>query len=150
MTPACRMRSTLPSGPKARQSPTPSGSPTGGRVDGFGELNVHDVHQKSTAKGAIPLLFVHGWPGSFLEVTKPSRVRMVGSGAREGLQYEALCYAELFNKLMISLGYTEYVTKGRDWGHILTLTTASLYGPKHVKVSHKHAHMRSRPRSELP
>lgn len=56
-------------------------------VDGFGELSVHYVHQRSTAGGAIPLLFVHGCtfspflplqviikvdagPGSFLEVTK--------------------------------------------------------------------------------
>ena len=60
-------------------------------VRGFGELNVHYVHQTSSVKGAIPLLFVHGCksfpslpsvfpncfrlafavgPGSFLEVTK--------------------------------------------------------------------------------
>lgn len=29
-------------------------------VDGFGELNVHFVHQKSPVAGAIPLLFIHG------------------------------------------------------------------------------------------
>ena len=59
-------------------------------VDGFGELSVQYVHQRSATKGAIPLLFVHGctfvsrfcpafvqvvraWcvgPGSFLEATK--------------------------------------------------------------------------------
>lgn len=38
--------------------------------DGFGTLNIHFVHAKSTRQDAIPLLFVHGWPGSFLEVTK--------------------------------------------------------------------------------
>ncbi|KAH9035729.1 hypothetical protein EDB85DRAFT_839115 [Lactarius pseudohatsudake] len=37
---------------------------------------------------------------------------------------------------MISLGYTEYVTQAGDLGYVLTLTTASLYGPKHVKASH--------------
>lgn len=36
----------------------------------FGDLNVHFVHQRSEARNAIPLLFVHGWPGSFLEVIK--------------------------------------------------------------------------------
>lgn len=29
-------------------------------VDGFGELNVHFVHQKSDVANAIPLLFIHG------------------------------------------------------------------------------------------
>ena len=39
-------------------------------VDGFGTLNIHYIHKKSIVKGAIPLLFVHGWPGSFIEVRK--------------------------------------------------------------------------------
>jgi hypothetical protein len=38
-------------------------------VEGFGELDIHFLHQKSSA-GAIPLLFVHRWPGSFLEVAR--------------------------------------------------------------------------------
>lgn len=38
--------------------------------DGFGILDVHFVHARSPRENAIPLLFVHGWPGSFLEVTK--------------------------------------------------------------------------------
>ena len=29
-------------------------------VDGFSTLNIHYVHQKSTVKNAVPLLFVHG------------------------------------------------------------------------------------------
>ncbi|KAH8982021.1 Alpha/Beta hydrolase protein [Lactarius akahatsu] len=157
-------------------------------VEGFGELNVHYIHQKSTAKGAIPLLFVHGLPrraiikshmcagpGCFLEVTKilplltavsadhPSfhvvAPSLPGYAWSEGVLekgFREKHYAEvilalgssrycadylypttqLFNKLMISLGYTEYVTQGGDWGHFLTLTAASLYGPKHVKASH--------------
>ncbi|KAI9435128.1 Alpha/Beta hydrolase protein [Lactarius indigo] len=124
-------------------------------VDGFGELSVHYVHQKSAAKGAIPLLFVHGWPGNFLEVTKvlplltavsadhpsfhvvaPSLPGFAWSEGALEKGFRAKHYAELFNKLMISLGYTEYVTQAGNWGHNLTLTTASLYGPKHVKASH--------------
>ncbi|KAH9025219.1 alpha/beta-hydrolase [Lactarius pseudohatsudake] len=122
-------------------------------MDGFGGLNVHYVHQKSAAKGAIPLLFVHGC--TFLEVTKvlplltavsadhPSfhvvAPSLPGYAWSEGVLkqgFNAKHYAELFNKVMILLGYAEYVTQGGDWGHILTLTTASLYGPKHVKASH--------------
>jgi hypothetical protein len=33
-------------------------------VDGFGELGVHYVHQRSAVEGAIPLLFVHGCTSS--------------------------------------------------------------------------------------
>ena len=39
-------------------------------VEGFGDIDMHFIHQKSDVEGAIPLCFVHGWPGSFLEVTK--------------------------------------------------------------------------------
>jgi len=125
-------------------------------VDGFGELNVHYVHQWSAVEGAIPLLFVHGWPGSFLEVTKILPLLTMANSAdhpsfhvvapslpgfawSEGVSektFRAEHYAELFNKLMVSLGYTEYVTQGGDWGHVLTLATASKYGPKHVKACH--------------
>lgn len=33
---------------------------TGIEVDGFGELQIHFVHQKSSVKNAVPLLFCHG------------------------------------------------------------------------------------------
>ncbi|KAL8645729.1 MAG: hypothetical protein Q9226_007165, partial [Calogaya cf. arnoldii] len=39
-------------------------------VKGFDHLDIHFVHQTSSFEKAIPLLFVHGWPGSFLEATK--------------------------------------------------------------------------------
>ena len=39
-------------------------------VGSHGDYNVHFVHQKSDSKDAIPLVFLHGWPGSFYEVSK--------------------------------------------------------------------------------
>ena len=41
---------------------------------------MHFIHQKSDVKGAIPLLFVHGWPGSVLEVTKMLPLLKGGDG----------------------------------------------------------------------
>ena len=35
-------------------------------VQGFGELSIHYVHQRSSVKGAIPLLFSHGCKSPFL------------------------------------------------------------------------------------
>jgi len=39
-------------------------------VDGFPALDIHYLHQPSDAPDAIPLLFCHGWPGSYLEASK--------------------------------------------------------------------------------
>lgn len=33
-------------------------------------FDIHFVHERSPRADAIPLLFLHGWPGSFIEVTK--------------------------------------------------------------------------------
>jgi hypothetical protein len=39
-------------------------------INGFEPLDVHFLHKKSELPGAIPLLFLHGWPGNFLEASK--------------------------------------------------------------------------------
>jgi hypothetical protein len=39
-------------------------------VHDFGIYDIHHLHKRSTRPDAIPLLFLHGWPGSFIEVTK--------------------------------------------------------------------------------
>lgn len=36
-------------------------------VPGYGDLVLHFVHKKCSSPKGIPLLFCHGWPGSFLE-----------------------------------------------------------------------------------
>ncbi|KAJ3762717.1 Alpha/Beta hydrolase protein [Lentinula raphanica] len=124
-------------------------------VDGFGILNIHYVHQKSSVEKAIPLLFVHGWPGSFLEVRKilpllgqsspefPSfhvvAPSLPGYGFSEGAnkrRFQTEQYAEVAHKLMLSLGYDEYVTQGGDWGYLITRTIAQNYGGKHSKAWH--------------
>ncbi|KAK3940175.1 alpha/beta-hydrolase [Diplogelasinospora grovesii] len=124
-------------------------------VDGFGDLEIHFVHQTSSRPGSIPLLFCHGWPGSFLEVTKllplltspsdpstqsfhivaPSlpnfgfsqRVGQPGFGIPQ--------YAETCHKLMLSVGYEQYVTQGGDWGYIITRLMGVNF-PSHCLASH--------------
>ncbi|KAF5372858.1 hypothetical protein D9758_001447 [Tetrapyrgos nigripes] len=126
-------------------------------VAGHGKLTIHYVHKKSTLETAIPLLFVHGWPGSFIEVEKilPSLVEtsedgsfpsfhvvtfsLPGYGFSEGARkpgFAAKQYAEVGNKLMLSLGYNEYVTQGGDLGRAITYKMAQVYGGKHVKAWH--------------
>ncbi|RXW18152.1 hypothetical protein EST38_g7707 [Candolleomyces aberdarensis] len=127
---------------------------------GFGKINVHHVHRKSAVVDAVPLLFVHGWPGSVLEVKKilpllveespdhPSfhvvAVSLPGYGFSEAPQkkgFEAVQMAEVCNKLMLSLGYTEYVTQGGDMGSLVTRKIAQIYGPKHSKAWHTNSPM---------
>ncbi|KAJ7600289.1 Alpha/Beta hydrolase protein [Mycena floridula] len=124
-------------------------------IEGHGSFNVHYVHKKSDLADAIPLLFVHGWPGSFLEVRKllplltssspeyPSfhvvALSLPGFGFSEGPKkqgFRIAQYAETAHKLMLALGYEHYVAQGGDWGYVITRELAKTYGEKHVKAWH--------------
>jgi len=124
-------------------------------VDGYDKYGVHFVHQPSTVKNAIPLLFVHGWPGSFIEVTKilpelvkggedfpafhvvaPSLIDFGFSSASKKKSFAIDQHAEAYHKLMLALGYNEYVVQGGDWGYAIARILAINYGPKHVKAHH--------------
>uniref|UniRef100_A0A8H7XQQ2 Epoxide hydrolase N-terminal domain-containing protein n=1 Tax=Psilocybe cubensis TaxID=181762 RepID=A0A8H7XQQ2_PSICU len=121
-------------------------------IEGHGTLKIHFVHKKSNVEGAIPLLFVHGWPGSVVEVRKILPLLIQGSPAfhvvalglpgygfseapkKKGFAFDQ--YAEVGNKLMIALGYDQYVTQGGDWGYMVTRRIAHLYGGTHCKAWH--------------
>ncbi|KAL4927152.1 epoxide hydrolase [Aspergillus undulatus] len=93
-------------------------------VDGFDDLEIHYLHHISKTLGAIPLLFFHGWPGSFIEATK--LIRLLTSGDRDKPAFDVVApslpnfgfssargfglhqYAEAMHKVMIALGYKEY------------------------------------------
>lgn len=96
-------------------------------IDNFDTYNVHFIHEQSEASNAIPLLFVHGWPGSFEEVTKilpllvqgsesdpafhvvaPSLIDFGFSDAAGKKGFNVDQHAETCHKLMLRLGYNEY------------------------------------------
>ncbi|KZV65707.1 alpha/beta-hydrolase [Peniophora sp. CONT] len=125
-------------------------------IDGHGALNIHYVHAKSKVEGAIPLLFVHGWPGSVLEVTKILPLLLIptedgapafhvvalslpGYGFSEGPKkpgFGPSKMGETGHKLMLALGYDQYVCQGGDWGFFITNSIAANYGPEHAKAWH--------------
>jgi len=124
------------------------------QCDGFEPLKIHFIHQKSSVKDALPLLFVHGWPGSFIEASKiydklaePGRagpafhfvaLSLPNYGFSEGPKKKGFAlaqYAETGHKLMLKLGYDEYVTQGGDWGYYIT-RAISLRFPEHCKATH--------------
>ncbi|KAK6843724.1 microsomal epoxide hydrolase [Apiospora arundinis] len=125
------------------------------QCEGFESLEIHFVHQPSQVKNAIPLLFIHGWPGHFVEVSKILGPLGSGDGVStpafhivapslpnygfsEGTRKRGFAmeqYAETLNKLMLKLGYNEYVTQGGDWGRHISRALAHLC-PQHCRATH--------------
>jgi pimeloyl-ACP methyl ester carboxylesterase len=106
------------------------------RIDG---LDIHFVHVRSKEKNALPLIIVHGWPGSFCEFDKiigpltdpeahggkaedafhvvcPSLPGFAFSSKPKERGWSSQRMAEVFAKLMARLGYTRYGAQGGDWG----------------------------------
>lgn len=123
-------------------------------VEGFGDIDIHFVHRKSDTKNAVPLLFVHGWPGSFIEVTKllpllegkdgkgpafhvvaPSLPNFAFSQRISQPGFGLSQYAETCHKLMQQLGYEKYATQGGDWGFYITRIIGILY-PEYCMANH--------------
>ena len=100
---------------------------------------LHFVHHKSSRSDAIPLLFVHGWPGSFLEVqsliaplTNPPTSTLPafhvvapsipGYGFSPSPRKMRFGYRQAgatFRALMLKLGYDKYVFQGGDAGDLI-------------------------------
>lgn len=90
---------------------------------------VHFVHVRSGRADALPLVLVHGWPGSvfeFLDVVEPlSRdfhlvipsIPGFGlSGPTTSRGWDVGRVARAFAELMARLGYRRYGAQGGDWG----------------------------------
>ncbi|KAF1989962.1 epoxide hydrolase [Aulographum hederae CBS 113979] len=124
-------------------------------VEGFSTLNMHFLHQPSPRRNATPLLFVHGWPGNFLEATKllpdltnpsspsapafhvvaPSCVNFGFSAGTTKPGFNVPQHAEACHNLMLALGYNQYVTQGGDMGYSITRLIAAKY-PTSCRATH--------------
>lgn len=115
-------------------------------------MNIHFIHTKTQtakAKTVIPLLLLHGWPGSVREfyeiiprlinskdnaafiVVAPS---LPGYGFSEATNSPGLNPTEIaiiFRNLMISLGYEKFLIQGGDWGALIGSSLATLF-PENV------------------
>lgn len=103
------------------------------------DLTMHFVHHRSARADAIPLLFIHGWPGSFLEaehilplltapedphhqafhVIAPSLPGFGFSQAPRNAGFSPKKIAAVLHALMQALGYTTYIAQGGDWGSMI-------------------------------
>lgn len=93
---------------------------------------LHFIHVPSAVPGAVPLLLLHGWPGSFLEFAQlipeltqsapafhiicPSLPGFGFSARSLATSCNAAAMAERLASLMGELGYPRFLVQGGDWG----------------------------------
>lgn len=119
-------------------------------------LDIHFYHVRPTNLPkdknlkVLPLLLLHGWPGSVIEfqkiiplLTKPSPNHdfvfelvipsLPGYGFSQGAVRPGLGAAQMaviFKNLMQRLGFDKFYTQGGDWGSLITSNMAALYPEK--------------------
>lgn len=118
-------------------------------------MNIHYIHVKpsktTTNKKVVPLLLIHGWPGSvrefydFVGLLKSQRSdlniefeiivpSLPGYGFSEGSSKTGFGVFEMsvvLRNLMIRLGHEKFYIQGGDWGSALGATIATLF-PQNV------------------
>uniref|UniRef100_T1IMH0 Epoxide hydrolase N-terminal domain-containing protein n=1 Tax=Strigamia maritima TaxID=126957 RepID=T1IMH0_STRMM len=99
------------------------------QIDG---IDIHFLHVKPKNIPLLPLLLIHGWPGSVYEFHK---ILPILTTPRENSSFGPLEASQTFDKLMSRLGFNKYYVQGGDWGSIIATHTA-LYFPKRVNGLH--------------
>ena len=110
--------------------------------------SIHFMHVRSANDDALPLLLMHGWPGSFVEfldviprlteefhVVVPS---LPGYGFSEPTRtrgWDPARIARAFMELMARLGYARYGAQGGDWGAQVGTRVGAL-DPEHCVALH--------------
>lgn len=121
-------------------------------------LDIHFIHERGSGDNPLPLLLMHGWPGSiveFLDVIEPlAHPERFGGNAKDGFDVIApslpgfgfsgippvtlgpQAVAGIFSHLMReTLGYEHYVAQGGDWGGVIAARIA-LDHPKGLTALH--------------
>jgi len=109
---------------------------------------IHALHVTSSNPAALPLVLVHGWPGSVLEfldvlpllephfhVVAPSLPGFTFSGPTTERGWHPRRMASAVGEVMTRLGYDRYGLQGGDWGSLVTANLADLH-PERVVGLH--------------
>ena len=129
---------------------------------------IHFVHERGRGPNAIPLLLLHGWPGSFLEMLKliplltnpeahgadladsfdvivPSLPGFGYSGPTRSAGINTRRISELLALLMCELGYERFAAHGGDFGAGVSCWLARKYPERLIGI-----HLNYIPGSYLP
>lgn len=131
-------------------------------VTEFEGQRIHLLHAPSARPDAIPLLIVHGWPGSVLEildalgplrerfhVVAPSLPGFTFSGTTSERGWHPRRIAAAFAAVMGDLGYDRYGLQGGDWGSLICANLADLY-PERIIGLHLNMVIAAPPPTEAP
>src|SRR5262245_24338299 len=139
------------------------------QIDG---QSIHFVHARSRHADAVPLLILHGWPGSIVEfldviprLTDPERhggsaadafhviaPSLPGYGFSEPTRtrgWDPWRIARAFIELMRRLGYARYGVQGGDWGAQVADAIAAL-DAEHCAALHTNMPLADAPREPVP
>ena len=149
------------------------------RVNAFDQLTtdvdgqrIHLIHARSPEPDALPLLLVHGWPGSIVEfldvigpltdprahggdpadafhVVAPSLPGYTFSGPTHERGWTPRRIAGAFTEIMAGLGYERYGAQGGDWGSVVCSNVADL-DPEHCVGLHLNFVVARPPAGEQP
>ncbi|KAH8824773.1 epoxide hydrolase [Flagelloscypha sp. PMI_526] len=118
-------------------------------------ISVHFIHQLSSHENAIPIMLIHGWPGSFYEFHKviepltnppageqafhvvvPSLPGFGFSSNPPRKSWTVKDTARIFDILMSQvLKYEEYGVQGGDWGSVVSTHMSFYNGLKAVHLN---------------
>jgi pimeloyl-ACP methyl ester carboxylesterase len=110
-------------------------------IDG---LHIHFVHVRGKGPAPLPLIITHGWPGSFIEMTKliPLLTDPAAHGGTAEDAFDVIVpslpgygfsdrprergmnpqkIAGLWTRLMQELGYQRFAAQGGDWGSAVSI-----------------------------
>jgi len=102
-------------------------------------IDIHFIHEKGSGSNPVPLLIMHGWPGSIIEflhiIEKLAQPERFGGKEEDGFDVIVPSLpgfgfsgaperpigprkiADIFNTLVTeNLGYKNYIAQGGDWG----------------------------------
>jgi microsomal epoxide hydrolase len=114
----------------------------------LGGIELHFIHEPSPERDAIPLLLMHGWPGSIVEflelipllrgafsIVAPSLPGYTLSFRPGQPRFGVEEIADVFAELMQRLGYERFAAQGGDWGAFIASRLAAKY-PERVSGIH--------------
>jgi epoxide hydrolase len=129
------------------------------RID---EQSIHFIHARAARADAMPLLLLHGWPGSVVEfldviprlaeefhVIAPSLPGYGFSGPTRTRGWHPTRMARAFIELMQRLDYARYGAQGGDWGAQIATRIGAL-DPEHCAGIHLNMPLAAPPKEPVP